>query len=134
MPEKKEGATMTCKGCGTELTCRSKDYGGNFAATLQWQNQDGSAHYKTTNGKDFTCNIPEGEESTTPSTTSKDLNSFSPSLDEKFEHINHELESIKEMTASMFNILVDIQLGKIKVVVKTSRDVISEIVKKDVNQ
>ena len=59
MVEKKEGAQMTCKQCGTDLICRTKDYGGNYAPTLQWQNADGGAHYKTTDGKNFSCSIPE---------------------------------------------------------------------------
>ncbi len=56
---KTEGATMTCKQCGTNLICRLKDYGGTYAPSLQWQNQDGNAHYKTSDGKSFSCNIPE---------------------------------------------------------------------------
>ena len=50
---------MTCKQCGTDLICRLKDYGGTYAPSLQWQNQDGNAHYKTSDGKNFSCNIPE---------------------------------------------------------------------------
>lgn len=61
MTEKKEGAKMTCQNCNTELICRMKDYGGGFAPKLQWQNDDGTAHYNTTNGKDFTCNIPKDD-------------------------------------------------------------------------
>ncbi len=61
MVEKKEGATMNCKQCGSNLICRTKDYGGNYAPSLQWQNSDGSAHYKTSDGKNFSCNIPEDQ-------------------------------------------------------------------------
>lgn len=61
MVEKKEGATMKCKQCGSDLICRTKDYGGNYAPTLQWQNHDGNAHYKTLDGKSFSCNIPNEE-------------------------------------------------------------------------
>ena len=59
---KKEGATTTCRNCNSDLICRLKDYGGDYAPTLQWQNFDGSAHYKTTDGKNFECNIPDDDE------------------------------------------------------------------------
>ena len=61
MPEKVEGAEMTCKGCGTELICHMSNYKGDFKNKLQWQNEDGTAHYKF-NGKDYSCNIPETDE------------------------------------------------------------------------
>ena len=61
--KKEEGATMECLTCKANLVCHMKDYGNNMPPRLQWQNPiDGSAHYKTTNGKDFTCNIPKLEE------------------------------------------------------------------------
>ncbi len=66
MVDKVEGAETTCKSCATKLVCRTKDYGGNYKSTLQWQNQDGTAHYKTTNGKDFTCNISNEEPTHSP--------------------------------------------------------------------
>lgn len=111
MPEKKEGNTMTCKNCGTELTCRKKDYGGNFASTLQWQNPSGSAHYKTSNGKDFTCNIPEEEEKK-PGETPKvpDYIPNTPSNAEDILHIKNKVDSIHEMAAAVFQIMVDLQL------------------------
>ena len=61
---KKEGATQTCGKCGTDLVCRMKEYGGNFAPTLQWQNYSGEAHFKTTDGKTYVCNVPDEEETT----------------------------------------------------------------------
>jgi len=63
MVEKIDGAKMKCRSCGTDLICRKKEYSGNFAAALQWQNHDGSAHYKTKDGKNFECNVPEDNES-----------------------------------------------------------------------
>ena len=59
---KKEGATQTCGRCGTELICRLKDYGGNFAPTLQWQNYGGEPHFKTSDGVKYSCNVPEEDE------------------------------------------------------------------------
>lgn len=58
MVTKEENAKMTCMKCNTLLTCRTKEYKGDYAPKLQWQNEDGTAHYKTTDGKDFTCVIP----------------------------------------------------------------------------
>ena len=58
---KKEGAIMTCKQCGTDLICQTKDYGGNYPPALQWQNNDGTAHYKTEDGKNYKCMVPEDE-------------------------------------------------------------------------
>ena len=58
---KTDGAEMTCKSCGTELICHMSDYKGDFKNKLQWQNEDGKAHYKF-NGKEYSCNIPEQEE------------------------------------------------------------------------
>lgn len=52
--EKKEGATMTCPICGSVLTCRMSNYKLPYSNKLQWQNQDGSAHFVFDSGK-FTC-------------------------------------------------------------------------------
>ncbi len=59
---KKEGATQTCGKCGTDLICRLKEYGGNFAPSLQWQNYDGTPHFKTPDGKNYACNVPDDDE------------------------------------------------------------------------
>jgi len=52
--EKREGATMTCHQCGEKLFCRMSNYLHPYTNKLQWQNQDGTAHYKYDSGK-FTC-------------------------------------------------------------------------------
>ena len=54
MVEKKEGATMKCSRCGVILTCRMSNYRHPYQNKLQWQNQDGTAHFKYDGGK-FTC-------------------------------------------------------------------------------
>ena len=103
MVEKKEGALMTCK-CGTELTCRTKDYGGGFAPKLQWQNEDGTAHYSTKDGKTFSCNIPE-DKSDIPN------ESKAPTPDEYLKNKQAQIkqesktqqESIKQQTNSFFD-------------------------------
>lgn len=61
---KTEGATMTCVECSTELECHMSTYSGSYQNKLQWQNPDGSAHYKWIgtdkdgNAK-FKCVLPE---------------------------------------------------------------------------
>ena len=54
MVEKQEGATMMCHQCGDKLFCRMSNYKHPYTNKLQWQNQDGTAHYKYDGGK-FTC-------------------------------------------------------------------------------
>ncbi|MFB5597644.1 MAG: hypothetical protein ACE5RJ_01320 [Nitrosopumilaceae archaeon] len=54
MVEKREGATMICHQCGDKLFCRMSNYKHPYTNKLQWQNQDGTAHFKYDGGK-FTC-------------------------------------------------------------------------------
>lgn len=54
MVEKREGAVMMCNQCGDKLICRMSNYRHPYSNKLQWQNQDGSAHYKYDGGV-FTC-------------------------------------------------------------------------------
>ena len=78
-PEKKEGVKTTCTKCRSEIICRMSKYS-NFENNLQWQNEDGTAHYSTNNDKNFVCNIPKtGNEmfekgDTAPNTTPGNLN------------------------------------------------------------
>jgi len=123
---KKEGATQTCGKCGTDLICRLKDYGGNFAPTLQWQNFNGTAHFKTTDGKNYNCNIPEDEEpeqTRIPSEAPKTLDNPPPSnpnspsyvdiaIKETVENIEIRLQRMEEMIQAIFRYTVDQQLGK----------------------
>jgi len=119
---KKEGATQTCNRCGSDLICRLKDYGGNFAPTLQWQNYDGKAHYKTSDGKNYSCNIPEDEdaeqtkipnESTPSATTSGDIPpSVNLSIINTLDEIKLILQRMDEMTQAIFRYTVDEQLKK----------------------
>ena len=120
MVAKKDGATMTCQSCDTDLICRMKEYGGNFASTLQWQNYDGTAHYKTTDGKNFDCNIPDDDETAqtripnesakTPGDTPKVGFQTNPQLEEKIEELNIRLIKIDEMVQAIFRYTVDAQL------------------------
>ena len=122
MVTKIEGATMECKNCDTELICRLKDYGGDYKATLQWQNSDGTAHYKTSDGKNFTCNIPEEEGETKqthiPSTPSTPRDA-SPdprliTLESKIDIILQEIELTKAMVEPLFKKMVDEQIGRVE--------------------
>jgi len=69
---KVEGSKENCPSCGKEIICRTKPASGNYPAKLQWQNQDGTAHYNydfktdTTTCKgetnSETITMPEGTE------------------------------------------------------------------------
>ena len=118
---KKEGATQTCGKCGTDLICRLKDYGGNFAPTLQWQNFDGTPHFKTNDGKTYNCNVPDEEETaqtripteapcaTTPGDSPPSINL---SIINTLEEIKLILQRVDEMVQAIFRYTVDEQLKK----------------------
>ena len=125
---KKEGATQVCGKCGTELICRMKDYGGNFAPTLQWQNYDGTAHFKTPDGKNYSCNVPEEDVAQTripnvsTATTSSASSALTPgdsppssvnlSIINSLDNIKLTLQRLDEMIQAIFRYTVDQQLGK----------------------
>ena len=128
---KKEGATQACGKCGSDLICRLKDYGGNFAPTLQWQNFDGTPHFKTTDGKTYACNVPD-EEQTAQTRISSEIPTEAPSaitpgdsptrinsnllplssILEKIDSIMLKLNSVDEMVEAIFRYTVDEQLKK----------------------
>jgi len=56
MPEKKEGVRTTCTKCRSDIICRMSDYT-DHENKLQWQNEDGTAHYQCIDKK-FTCRLP----------------------------------------------------------------------------
>lgn len=113
---------MTCSQCGSDLICRLKDYGGNFAPSLQWQNYNGTAHYKTTDGKNFSCNIPDEEETaqtriqtetaTTPGTLPPAASSANLAILNAIEETNLRLQKMDEMVQAIFRYTVDEQLKK----------------------
>ena len=129
---KKEGATQTCGKCQTELICRMKDYGGNFASTLQWQNYDGEPHFKTNDGIKYSCNVPEEDETaqtripsqvTPPATTTTPGLSPQPvgpeipppvnlSIINTLDEIKIILQRMDEMVQAIFRYTVDEQLKK----------------------
>ena len=120
---KKEGATQTCGKCGTVIICRLKTYGGNFAATLQWQNLDATPHFKTPDGKNYTCNVPDEEEPTRipsespPATTPgppPPTSSSQLAILNAIEDVNLRLQKMDEMIQAIFRYTVDEQLSKKK--------------------
>lgn len=66
MVEKVEGVEMTCKSCGSDLVCHMSKYEGGFENKPQWQNSDGSAHYKWKSPGKFDCVIPDDEAQEVP--------------------------------------------------------------------
>jgi len=120
LPEKVEGAEMTCKGCGTELICHMSNYKGDFKNKLQWQNEDGKAHYATTNGKDFTCNIPETDENeielkNIPKTTEQETITASNPQEQLNNLTNDEMITrTYDMVKQMYHDYVDTKLTEVK--------------------
>ena len=122
MPEKKEGNEMECRNCGTNLTCRSKHYeaSGNFPekTVLQWQNEDGTAHYSTKDGKNFTCNIPEGQEPK-PTEVAREQSTLettpNESLDVKVDRLTAKVKSVEEICQSILHIVADLKTEGVKV-------------------
>jgi len=91
---KTEGATMTCLECSTKLECHMSNYKGDFQNKLQWQNPDGSAHYKWsgTNEDDtpkFKCVLPETKAPET-APTQQETDSNQKHLQEKQEEIKNK--------------------------------------------
>ena len=127
---KQAGATETCGKCATDLISRLKDYGGNFAPTFQWQNFDGTPHFKTSDGKNYACNVPDDEENaqtriptessrvaTTPGETPIPFapNPISPIdiiIEETVESINLRVQKIQEMVEAIFRYTVNEQMKK----------------------
>ena len=121
MVVKKEGATQTCGRCQTELICRLKDYGGNFAPTLQWQNYSGEPHFKTTDGIKYACNVPNEDETAQsripaeapPATTPGDVSqSVNLSIINTLDEIKIILQRQDEMIQAIFRHTIDEQLKK----------------------
>ena len=116
---------QTCGKCGTDIICRLKEYGGNFAPTLQWQNYDGTAHFKTTDGKTYSCNVPDEDETaptripseaphaaaTTPGDSPLN-NDLLIAIKNTVENIDLRLQRIDEMVQAIFRNSVDEQLKK----------------------
>lgn len=120
---KTDGATMTCKQCGTNLICRLKDYGGTYAPSLQWQNQDGKAHYKTSDGKNFSCNVPEDQSDEQQTSIQNSLtvpgtnpplppNSMNAEIRNKLNDLTTLTSRIFEMTEAIMHYTIDKQLRK----------------------
>lgn len=119
---------MTCKQCGTDLICKTKDYGGNYPPALQWQNIDGTAHYKTTDGKNYTCVLPNDESGpvhvtadapgqthltkTAGNVPSHIELSMLSQLNEKLDHAIDILERVDEMSQAVFRYTIDQQEKK----------------------
>lgn len=100
MVEKKEGATMTCFACKSELVCHMSKYG-DRQNNLQWQNSDGSAHYNYV-GKDdegkvqYKCNKPEEK----PKVNSDESDSTEP-IEDDDQYLQNRQKEIREMNDSL---------------------------------
>jgi len=72
MAEKVEGKIQDCWQCGEEITCRSVEYKGK--TSLQWQNEDCTAHYKFISVGNYECRTSDSIDYDTPSTASDPAN------------------------------------------------------------
>jgi len=62
MAKKEEGKIQDCWQCGEQLTCRFIEYQGN--TSLQWQNEDGTPHYKFISDGKYECRTSDDMPST----------------------------------------------------------------------
>lgn len=114
---KKEGAKQTCS-CGTLLECHLKEYPG-FPAKLQWQNSDGSPHYKFAgtkiiDGKKVTqlnCKKPEKKEEIKPTvepSENVDLNRIVT-----IEKLDARVETLTGICQTCLTIVAELKLALI---------------------
>lgn len=107
MTDKTEGAESVCK-CGTKIFCRKKPASGKFPEKLQWQNEDGKAHYnydfKT---KETTCNVLEESTQQTMDSPEIESNNFQFVTPVESQVWNDILDKLME-----FDIMADIRFKK----------------------
>lgn len=111
MVDKVEDAEMTCKSCGTDLVCHMSNYQAGFENKLQWQNQDGSAHYKWVSAGKFRCVLPEESDESTKSTSTVNGADKKPtqttipkvnSLDEDMRYVKNKVDLMFAMISEQF--------------------------------
>ena len=124
-----EGQEMTCKSCGTELIAREKKYEG-FEPKLQWQNEDGTAHYKFAGPGKFKCNIPKSEEQKQEETMDippqrtlieaptggTDLTNIIPfkTMKDDIDLLNEKMDTLKDMVSEVIRMLADQKLEQME--------------------
>ena len=95
---------------------------------MQWQNFDGAAHFKTTDGKTYVCNVPDDDESAQtriPSQSPSAPSAFTPgdppspdllpqliAIKNTVENIELHLQRMDEMVQAIFRNSIDEQLKK----------------------
>jgi len=109
MVEKTDGAEMTCKSCGTELICHMSDYRADFKNQLQWQNEDGTAHYKWISKGKYNCIIPnEIELKVEPQTiTQETTTAYVPPVN--LDSVYDEIKLQQKMLESILHIVIDLK-------------------------
>lgn len=100
LPEKKEGLTTQCLTCEQTIFCRMTEYTGPYQNKLQWQYQNGLAHFtKDGDCKGFLADQEPKPEFTTPAVTppitpDKLTNANDDYLNKKQSEIQNKLGSI----------------------------------------
>lgn len=103
-----EDQTMVCKSCGTALIARTKKYEG-FEDKLQWQNENGTAHYKFAGPGKFNCNIP-----TDNNDESVDIGNVIPKpaiLKDDIDVINEKITKLTGICDEILRIVSEKKLG-----------------------
>ena len=114
MVEKTDGAEMTCKSCGTELICHMSSYKGDFKNKLQWQNEDGTAHYKWISKEKYDCIIPneielkgETQTITQETTTQETSTAYVPPVN--LDSVYDEIKLQQKILESILHIVIDLK-------------------------
>jgi len=106
LPDKVEDAEMTCKSCGTDLVCHMSKYEGGFENKLQWQNSDGTAHYKWKSPGKFDCvtteETPEHAENESSKTQTDTGIPKTNSLDEDMRYVKNKVDLIFAMISEQY--------------------------------
>lgn len=111
MVEKVEDAEMTCKACGSDLICHMSKYEGGFENHLQWQNQDGTAHYKWKSSGKFDCVLPKDQqvdvEQAENEASKIPLIPKTTSLDEDMKYVKNKVDLMFAMVSEQFRDYTD---------------------------
>jgi len=114
MKPKELGNEDKCWQCGTHVICREVPASGDYLAKPQWQNKDGSPHYKfnfTT--KETSCNIPK-EESSDETLNKYAIEDTHPIFFQEesipLDTLNERLETLTGICQSILHIVSDLKL------------------------
>ena len=113
MVEKKLGAEMDCDSCGTHITCNKKTYAAfkdkPERTVLQWQNEDGTAHYKWISEGKYDCIIPNEIELKGETQTITQETTTAYVLPVTLDSVYDEIKLQEKMLESILHIIIDLK-------------------------